>query len=313
MNAAWVESGHLAFTQLAEPRLPAGWALVRVLSAGICGTDLALARGLYGFSGVPGHEFVGVVERGPVRWKGRRVVADINVACGRCRHCRTGLARHCPARRVIGMRGLNGAFADHLPVPVRNLVAVPGGLDDDGAVFAEPLAAALDAVGQVPDDEPVLVVGPGRLGQLLVRVLRARQRAVFCLGRSARSLAHLPHDVTATDSLPAAWHARFNTVVDCSGSPQGVRDALAAVRPRGTLVLKGTGAASPRVDLGRVVVDEIRLVGSRCGPMREALRWLRAGRIDPRDLITARHDLERIRRAFRDAGTPGQMKVLVRP
>lgn len=313
MKAAWVEAGNLGLKERPLPRPPSGWALVRVACAGVCGTDLALHRGLYGFRGTPGHEFVGVVERGPVHWKGRRVGADINVACGRCRYCRGGAPNHCAARRVLGIRSLNGAFAEFLTVPARNLVAVPEGLDDDGAVFAEPLAAALDAQRQLPEYCPVLVVGPGRLGQLVIRVLLANGRRVFCLGRSSEALAYLPHGVVQADVLEPSWRAKFAAVVDCSGTASGIHAALDAVRPRGTLVLKGTSAAHHRIDLDRLVVDEIRLLGSRCGPMAMAVDWLRAGRIDPRPLISSRRSLNQIGSAFTEAAARGQMKVLVKP
>lgn len=313
MKAAVVGSEGLRVAEIPRPRVPRNWALVAVRQAGVCGTDLALTRGLYGFQGVPGHEFVGTVERGPAQWRGARVVADINVPCGRCATCRRDDPRHCPARRVIGIRELPGAFAEYLAVPVRNLFRVPARLDDDAAVFTEPLAAALEACRQVPRGAAALVVGPGRLGLLTLRALLALGHPVSCVGRSAQSLARLPTGVEAADHLPASWRRRFDHVIECSGSAQGVALAFEAVRARGTLVLKSTSETAPRLDLARAVVDEVRLVGSRCGDTASALRWLAQGRIDPRDLITARHALACTPAALRDARSAQHVKVIVSP
>ena len=314
MRAAWTAGHGLRIRDIAVPEPPRGWALVQVAQAGICGTDLALAGGLYGFNGIPGHEFVGRVVRGPRPWRQRRVVADINVACGRCRECRRGERGHCRARRVLGIRGLNGAFAEYLCMPVRNLREVPSGLDDDAAVFAEPLAAALDARATLGSpDGAVLVVGPGRLGQLVVRVLLQEGFQVNCLGRGACSLARLPATVEAAAGLPASWVGRFAAVVECSGTAAGARSALEATRPRGALVLKSTCPGDTVLDLSRAVVDELRLVGSRCGDLSDALRWLARGRIDPRGLITRTAPLDLAPSALRDAAHPSHLKVVLRP
>jgi len=314
VRAARLERGRLAAVHDAgEPRAPRGWALVQVAQAGICGTDLALARGMYGFEGIPGHELVGTVRGGPARWRGARVTADINVTCGRCAACRSGRRKHCDARRVLGIRGLDGAFAELLAVPERNLHRVPDRVDDDAAVFAEPLAAAMDACRQLPARVPALVVGPGRLGQLVVRVLRAQRRRVHCLGRGRAALAALPPGVEAADALPAGWERRFEAVVDCAGAPAATRAALAAVRPRGTLVLKGTHGAATELDLGRVVVDEVRIAGSRCGRIEDALGLLASARVDPRALIRGAYPLERAGEAFAHAANPGSLKILLRP
>jgi len=315
MLAVWIESGQLGCRELPRPPVAGRWTRVRVLQAGVCGTDLALARGLYGFRGVPGHEFVGVVDAGPGLPRGTRVVAGINVGCGRCAECRDRGAAHCRRRRVLGIRDLHGAFATYLRVPAGNLLPVAGGLDDDGAVFCEPLAAALAAVADAPAPLPdrALVVGPGRLGQLVVRVLRAHGVRVCCVGRGAAALERLPRDVEAVAGLPPAWRRRFELAFECSGSASGLGIAMDALRARGSVVLKSTHGSSTPVDADRLVVDEIRLIGSRCGPMAEALDWLAQGRIDPRPLITARHCLSDVRAALRDAASPAHVKVLMRP
>ena len=315
MLAAWIEDGRLATRELPRPPAAGRWTRVRVLQAGVCGTDLALSRGLYGFCGVPGHEFVGVVDAGSGPPAGTRVVAAINVGCGRCSECRTRGAQHCGRRRVVGIRRLAGAFAGYLRVPAGNLLPVPAGLDDDAAVFCEPLAAALAGVAEAPAPLPprALVVGPGRLGQLLARVLRAKGVRTCCVGRGSQALAKLPSDVEAAAGLPPAWHRRFELAFECSGSREGLTVALQALRARGTLVLKSTHGTATPIDADRLVVDEIRVLGSRCGPMDEALGWLAHGRIDPRPLITARHAMSEVRAAFRDAGSPAHVKVLLRP
>ena len=313
MRAAWLEHERLTLRSVPAPVARGRWAVVEVLAVGVCGTDLALAAGLYGFSGVPGHEFVGRVVAGPAAWRGRRVVADINVGCGRCRDCRDANARHCARRRVLGIRGLPGAFAERVQVPAGNLRAVPRGLDVDATVFCEPLAAALDACHRVREAQRVLVVGPGRLGQLVVRGLIAGGHRVACVGRGQASLARLPRGVEASAGLPASWQRRFDAVVEASGHPGGLATALDAVRPRGSLILKSTYGQRAAPDLDRIVVDEIRVIGSRCGDMDEALTWLKAGRVDPRELISARHGLDDVAVAFRDAAMPGHCKVLVEP
>ena len=287
---------------------------MKVIQAGICGTDLALRDGLYDFQGIPGHEFVGEVVQGPPSLLGKRVVADINLSCGRCSACERCESRHCRERRVLGIRDAHGAFAERIIVPERNLFTVSDRLADDHAVFAEPLAAALAVRDEVSvsGDGRALVMGAGRLGQLMVRVLARAKWQVHCHGRGAAALNRLPTGIVCSHG-GAPTSAGFDLVVDTSGSESGLALAVAAVRPRGTLVLKSTLAGRPRVDLNRVVVDEIRLLGSRCGSIPRALRWLESEQHDLDALITHRYALERGGEAFATSADSTSCKVILAP
>lgn len=299
---------------LADPPLPdrPGEARVRVRRAGVCATDLELLKGYMGYRGVLGHEFVGEVEASPdPAWVGRRVVGDINAACGACDTCRAGRGRHCPSRTVLGILGRDGAFATHLSLPVANLHAVPDAVPDEAAVFVEPLAAACEIVEQVhvrPSDR-VVVLGVGRLGQLCARVLALTGAEVWGVGRDPARLALLPAPIRAATA--DAIDFRADVVVDCTGSPDGLPLATRLVRPRGTVVLKTTTHTSPAAPAAAWVIDEITLIGSRCGPFAPALRLLAAGLIDVRPLISAVLPLSRAVEALELAARPGVLKVQI--
>jgi threonine dehydrogenase-like Zn-dependent dehydrogenase len=315
MRALRLEDSVLFRQDIAEPLPAPGEALVRVRLAGICATDLALTRGYLPFRGTLGHEFVGEVTAAPDApdWIGRRVVGEINVACGDCAQCRAGRRNHCELRQVAGLRGRDGAFADYLCLPAVNLHRVPDAVPDEAAVFSEPLAAALEIPTQVAigPDARVLVVGAGRLGQLIARVLRLRgcQLSVVARHRSQHALlgaAGIPSIAEDAVTADAA-----DLVVEASGSASGFRLAQQAVRPRGTIVLKSTYSGSTAADFAALVVNEITVIGSRCGPFPEALRLLEQGLVDPLPLIDARFPLEQGVAALRRAAEPGVMKVLL--
>ncbi len=252
MRALWLEDRRLSVRDTPTPEPPPGEALVRVVRAGICNTDIELTRGYYRFTGIPGHEFVGIVERGPDALLGRRVVGEINAVCGSCRACASGRRTHCECRTVLGIAGRNGAFADYLTLPAENLHPVPDAVPTDAAVFTEPLAAALEVQEQV------------------------RLQAV-----------------------------------ECTGNPEGFAVAQRALRPRGTLVLKSTYAGALTLDASAVVVNELTVVGSRCGPFPPALRLLAEGRVAVQPLIHARYPLGEAPAAFAHAQRPGVLKVLL--
>lgn len=291
---------------------------IRLEVGGICATDLELVKGYMGFTGVLGHEWVGVVERvppGQEAWIGRRVVGDINCPCRTCETCRAGRPTHCPHRTVLGIQGRDGAFADHFNLPVANLHAVPDGVSDDAAVFVEPLAAACEIVEQVhvrPTDY-VIVLGLGRLGQLCARVLALTGAHVVGITRSASRRALLPASVEARDVEQVRRGPRADLVVDCTGSPKGIELATVLVRPRGTIVLKTTLHDAPRQSTTPWVIDEITLVGSRCGPFDAALRLLAANAVNPTPLISARYALADGVSALADAAKPDVVKVLLTP
>jgi threonine dehydrogenase-like Zn-dependent dehydrogenase len=290
-------------------------ALVRVRLAGVCGTDLALLRGYVPFRGVMGHEFVGEIAAaaGAPERVGERVVGEINVVCGCCSACRSGRSSHCERREVLGIRGRDGAFAEYLTLPLQNLHAVPDNVPDEAAVFTEPLAAALQITRQVHIDptQRVLVVGAGRLGQLVAGVLLLTGCELAVVARRARQRALLADAGIrwlAEDAVPAA---SFDVVVEASGAPGGLALARRALRACGTLVLKSTYAGDVPVDLAALVVDEITVVGSRCGPFAPALRLLAQGLVDPTPLIDERLPLAQAPTALHRAAEPEVMKVLI--
>jgi threonine dehydrogenase-like Zn-dependent dehydrogenase len=286
-----------------------------VHTAGVCNTDLELVEGYYPYTGIPGHEFVGVVEEAPSapEWVGRRVVGEINAVCGSCPTCRAGRPTHCERRTVLGIVNRDGAFATHLALPVDNLHPVPAGIPDEVAVFTEPTAAALEIQEQVPvsPSDRVVVVGPGKLGHLVARTVAATGCDVLVIGRSSRPLELLASQGLRTGTRTALEPRAADLVIECTGSPEGLELAREAVRPRGTIVLKSTYHGRTSVDMAPFVVDEITLVGSRCGPFDRALEALAGGTLDPRPLIDARYALADALTAFDHAARPGTLKILV--
>lgn len=316
MRAIWLEQRSLRIVEdLPAPTPPPGEALVRVRLAGICATDLELVRGYYPFTGVPGHEFVGRVESAPgdEGWLGKRVVGEINVACGRCGACLAGRRTHCPSRTVLGIVDRHGAFAEYLTLPVENLHEVPASLPDDAAVFTEPTAAALQIQEQVaigPSDR-VVVIGDGKLGQLLARTLALTGCDLLVVGRHRSKL-----DLLAAQGLRTGLEAdlprrQADLVVECTGNPEGLALARRVVRPGGTIALKSTYRGVATVDFSSLVVDEITLVGSRCGPFAPALELLSQDRVDPQPLVHARYALAEGVAAFDHAARAGVLKVLL--
>lgn len=339
MLAAKIQNRRLVVLSRPLPKLAAGWALVRVRLAGICNTDLEILRGYHNFRGIPGHEFVGEVaacggrgaarRRAEARWVGRRVVGEINIACvglglrSLCAFCRRGIPTHCARRRVLGIVNHDGAFAEYLALPLANLHAVPAGVPDECAVFTEPLAAACQILAQVPAaarGSSVGVLGDGKLGQLIVRVLAAAGARVTHYGRHREKLAlaagrGVKTALTArTSRSPAARREpRFPFVVDATGSPEGLERAIRMTEPRGTIILKSTFHGAARFETWPIVVDEQTVVGSRCGPFDRALDLLRTGRVDPRPLISRVFPLRDAPDAIREAQRSGVLKVLLEP
>jgi alcohol dehydrogenase len=303
-------------TDYPQPVLVPGEALVRVKLAGICNTDLEITRGYMGFHGVLGHEFVGIVEscQDPV-WVGQRVVGEINCYCGTCPTCLAGNPTHCPQRTTLGIWGRDGALADYCVLPVRNLHAVPENIADEEAVFTEPLAAALEILEQVhvQPTQRVVVLGDGKLGMLVAQAMRLSGCDLLVVGRHEDKLAILEHQGIPTRLASAETEVQADVVIDCTGQPEGFATARAMVRPRGTLVLKSTFHGQTEVNLTPIVVDEVTLVGSRCGPFAPALRLLAMRLVDVQPLIMATYPLEQSLAAFERAQSKGALKVLIRP
>jgi len=273
-----------------------------------------LQRGYYGFHGIPGHEFVGeVVAADNRKWLGRRVVGEINLACGKCEWCMRGLGRHCPKRSVLGIVKHPGAFREFLTLPEANLHAVPSEISNEQAVFVEPLAAACEILDQVkiPVGGVVAVLGDGKLGLLIGQVLKAHGAQVHQYGRHKEKLkiaAKSGVDARLVKKLPVA---EYDWVVDATGSSQGLSEAVQMTRPRGTVVLKSTVHGLVGIDSAPIVVNEITLVGSRCGRFQPALRLLRGGRVRVEELISEVFPLNKAPLAFRKAATPGILKVML--
>jgi threonine dehydrogenase-like Zn-dependent dehydrogenase len=315
MKALWLENNRLDLREVPEPAR-FGEALIRIRVAGICSTDLELVKGYYPFKGIPGHEFIGEVVAADERsWIGQRVVGEINISCGNCEQCLNGRPTHCENRTTLGITKRNGTFAEFTTLPIANLHRVPASVPDEMAVFTEPLAAALEIQQQVhvqPTDR-VLVVGAGRLGQLIAQTLALTGCDLHVVARHAYQQKILVERgiriIAEKDIQPWRW----DIVVEATGSAGGFSLARRAIRPRGTLVMKSTYKGEISVNFSSIVVDEVNIVGSRCGPFEPALRLMEKGQVDPSVLIAAEFRLGEALSAFERAAQPGILKVLVTP
>jgi threonine dehydrogenase-like Zn-dependent dehydrogenase len=315
MLTVHIESGGVTVREAEPPARPKGFALLRLLVGGICNTDLELQQGYYGFTGTPGHEFVAeVVEADAHALVGKRVVGEINLACTCCEWCRKGMGRHCPQRTVLGIVNQPGAFAEYFVLPERNLHVLPDWIPVEHAVFTEPLAAACEILDQVhiPPGEAIAVLGDGKLGLLIAQVLNAHGYPVRQFGRHWEKLRIAAAAGVMTEltdgKLPVA---EFDWVVDATGSPDGLRTAAAMARPCGTVILKSTVHGMVAVDTAPIVVNELTLVGSRCGRFETALPLLEHELIQVEEMITDRFKLEDAPKAFARAAERGAMKVLL--
>ena len=314
MKGLWLENNQLQLrTDIPLPEPPAGEALVRVLQAGICNTDLELIKGYYPYTGVIGHEFVGVVEQGPKQLINQRVVGEINAACGNCRFCDRGQPRHCENRTVLGIVNRHGAFAEYLSLPIKNLHLVPENVSTAAATFTEPIAAALEIQQQIQicKNDRVLVVGDGKLGQLIAQTLALTGCELLVIGRHQEKLVNLAARGIKTGLANSVTDKYFDISIDCTGNPEGFNIARRALRPRGTLILKSTYAGNLSLDASSLVVDEITLIGSRCGPFAPALELLATGKVEVQSLIRAYYPLSQGLEAFEKAKTKGVLKVLL--
>jgi len=314
MKAIVLEGKNIQVKDVAKPKPAADEALIRVHKAGICNTDLELAKGYMGFQGIPGHEFVGTVEHAlDPSWVGKRVVGEINISCGQCVMCRAGLTKHCAHRDVLGIVNKNGAFAEYLTLPLKNCHVIPDILSDRMAVFTEPLAAALEILERVKIDpeEKVLILGDGKLGLLIAQVMRQHAENVTCVGKHPHHLDMLEQSGIVTHESGAKLERQFSVVVEATGNENGFLEALRLVLPQGVIVLKSTFHGESRIDVSKIVVDEVHLIGSRCGPFAKAIRQLERKKINVEELIDGDFPLERWGEAFALAQKPGTLKVLL--
>ncbi len=313
MNALWLENNKISMRDVPQPNKP-DEALIKIRRAGICSTDLELVKGYYPYTGILGHEFVGEVVNAPESsWIGQRVVGEINAVCGKCESCLNGRPSHCEVRTVLGITNRDGVFAEYATLPLKNLYRVPDSVSDEMAVFTEPLAAALEIQEQIqikPTDR-VLLVGAGRLGQLVAQTLALTGCDLRVLVRHAYQKDLLGargiHTITEGDIQLRKW----DIVVEATGSSAGFEIARKAVRPRGTMVMKSTYAGEMSINFSSLVVDEITVVGSRCGPFEPALRLLERREVDPSVLISAQYKLTEIIKAFEYASQSGVLKVQI--
>lgn len=313
---AIVFDGKLEFSTGRPRPVPGpGEALVKVARAGICATDLEIVKGYMGFSGIIGHEFVGTIEEAAdERFEGKRVVGEINIACGKCQYCRNNAPNHCPARSVLGIHKKDGAFADYLTLPFKNLHPILDNITDDEAVFIEPLAAAYEILEQVNvrEDTRVCVLGDGRLGLLTAQVLSTTDCSLLVIGRHREKLSIIEKRGIPARTSPEGLENAFDLVIDCTGSESGLNTALSLTRPLGTVVLKTTLAKREGVDLNAAVIDEITIIGSRCGPFRPAIQALEEHRVDVMPLVSKIFPIEEGIQALEYASGEGALKVLLR-
>lgn len=316
MKAAYFDGSKISLrNDYPNPKL--GEALVKVRLAGICGTDLEMLQGYASYTGVLGHEFVGeIIESANGDLVGKRVVGEINAGCGKCQMCTTGLERHCPQRTVLGIYKRDGAFAQYLSLPEKNLHVIPDSISDEQAVFVEPLAAAFEIEEQlkIDRDSKIAILGDGRLAQLITRVLRINHKNITCFGKHQSKLELVSKlgiktkiDITSEDE-----HT-FDVVVEATGSESGFLDTMRLAKPRGTVVLKSTMASKNKLDLTIAIVNEITFVGSRCGPFRPAIQALATGVVSVDDLIDSVYPLDKLDEALTAAKSPGRLKILLRP
>ena len=314
MLAVHLDNGVVTTREIPIPDRPPGFALLRLMTAGICNTDLELQRGYYGFSGIPGHEFVAeVAAADSPSLVGRRVVGEINLACHSCEWCARNLGRHCPHRTVLGIVNQPGAFEEYFVLPERNLHLVPHGIATERAVFTEPLAAACEILDQVsiPRGATVAVLGDGKLGLLIAMVLRANGHRVHQFGRHLEKLRITAARGVDVDLAGNEQAARYDWVVDATGSAEGLRSAARMVRPRGTVILKSTVHGMVAVDTAPLIVNEITLVGSRCGRFEAALPLLEHPGIGLESMVAASYPLREAPAAFARAAERGALKVLL--
>jgi len=318
MKALCLEDGNIKIKNVKKPFSSKHTALVKVLLTGICNTDIELIKGYMNFSGILGHEFVGVVVESPEpHWIGKRVVGEINLSCGTCDFCKKGESRHCSSRNVLGISGCDGAFAEFLTLPHRNLHFVPESVTNREAVFVEPLAAACEILEQIDIDRgmSVAVIGDGKLGLLIAQVMRLKTSDVSCFGKHSQKLERLKNKGIRTfkNGNGGMKKKAYDIVIEASGSTSGIENALEAVRPTGSIVLKSTVYGKTAVDLSKIVVDEIVLIGSRCGPFDKALDLLERKSVDVDDMVDKEFPMDQALQALAFARNPDVVKVLLVP
>jgi 2-desacetyl-2-hydroxyethyl bacteriochlorophyllide A dehydrogenase len=305
--------GALKLQEIDPPVRPPNHALLKMRAVGICNTDIELLNGYYNFHGVLGHEFVAEVIEGADEWIGKRVVGEINIACESCDYCQRGIPSQCHNRKTLGIRDYQGAFAEYLTLPVRNLHAVPDSISDDQAVFVEPLASALEIpeLVHIQPGSSVIVIGAGKLGLLCAQVLNHLGADVSVVVRRQK-----PRELLAAWGIKALesgslMESSTDVVIDCTGTEDGIKTALDIAKPRGSVIMKSTYARKANINLSQAVVKELRLIGTRCGPFPAAIRLLARKSIDVESMIDAHYEIEDAVAALDAANESGKLKVIV--
>ncbi len=305
---------NVTLKEIPKPKPKKGEALIRILRAGICQTDLEIIKGYMNFKGILGHEFVGIVEvSSSSSFKGKRVVGEINIGCNQCLWCLKNESRHCLNRKVLGIFQKDGVFAEYATLPERNLHLLPDTISDDEAIFIEPLAAALEIEEQVhiKHEDSVLIIGDGRLGQLIAQLMHLKGCTLLVIGKNKSKLNMLDNFGIDTKLSSEKFEQKFDVIVECSGSREGLEMALNLAKPRGKIVLKSTIAQKYNLDLAKLVIQEIQLIGSRCGPFKPAIRLLSRGFVKIQPLISACFPLEQGLKALNFAKQKNVIKVIL--
>ncbi|UCE40937.1 MAG: alcohol dehydrogenase catalytic domain-containing protein [Candidatus Aminicenantes bacterium] len=316
MKAIALKGRNICVEERPDPVPTKNEALIRVTKAGICNTDLELVKGYMNFEGILGHEFVGrVVEACEKEWIGRRVVGEINIPCGQCEICFGGDPKHCPSRMVLGIQQKDGVFAEFVTLPLENLHALPSNVSEIEAVFVEPLAAAIAIIDQIYPDQnnDALILGDGKLGLLAAQVLQTRTPNIFCVGRHPRKLALIEKRGIQTALDAGKWDRKFDFIVDATGNPQGIAEALCFIKPKGKIVIKSTFEGLAKIDISALVVSEIQLLGSRCGSFAKALEFLKKETLELESMVDVDFPLGKALEAFERAKDPEVIKVLLTP
>lgn len=317
MKGLWLEKNKLRLSgEISTPNLTLNEALIRTRLAGICGTDIQLVKGYYNFSGIPGHEFVGEVVEcvSHPELIGKRVVGEINISCGHCEFCLQNQSTHCSRRSVLGIKNHHGVFAEYFTLPAKNLYTIPDTVSDEDAVFVEPIAAALRILKQVdiPQNIRVLVIGAGKLGHIIALVLKANSCNVTVVARHKRQQQLLEHNQINVILEKNVDQHQWDVVIEASGSPSGLEAALASVKPQGTIVLKSTYHDEASINLTSAVVNEITIIGSRCGPFKPAIEMLSTKKFNPGKLIEQIYSIDEAEQALKHSQAPGTQKIAIK-
>ena len=316
MKAVILKDKNISVEDVPIPMPEEGEALLKVIKAGICNTDLELMKGYMDFEGILGHEFMGrVVESPEKEWLGKRVVGEINIPCGCCEICSENDPKHCPSRKVLGIHQKDGVFAEFVAVPLDNLFTLPSMVSDREAIFVEPLAAAIAIFDQIQVDQKdeVLVLGDGKLGLLVAQVMQTRSANIFCVGHHPRKLSLLQNRGIQTTQSVQEWDRKFDLVVEATGSSEGIEEALCFVKPKGKIIAKSTFHGRAKIDVSTLVVNEIQLIGSRCGSFNKTLEFLKRESVELEEMVDADFPLADAERAFDRAEDPEVIKVLITP